>query len=465
MFWLWTLAALTVDGPLEQIEIPGHFLRPRAVWEDLNGDGQIDVWLYDRDKSGERTQLWVWDGAAQAAQFQQIPFEPAGFTAKPAMTDRGWQARAYERGVTYEYDEQTGWTAVFDFNKLARIRPGLSPIAHGNHSLVPTFSGYWLIQDDCPLQSFRTVPAVELKKRVMRLIYPKPEWRDVDGDGEPDLLAAPIPFRQQAELRVWSAMRQDDGWAPRWSAFQFPPELKPVQHQYGDLNGDGHPDLVALARPAEDLSLFDELSFVVYLADGPGQWQNLPVQVLKTKQNLWQTGPIEISEKGVLLLYYKGLFSSIFRMDLFRWNAGGYIEPKPVHEAWKLKGGKRDVIYNRYDVNGDGLNDLILYDRRGVYAHYRKSAGQLPFDQEPSAILFNDFVSRKQLRKRKRKAAPGEDADMQVEEIRRGARIRPNRAYGNGSMAIVADAATRRPTLWKLYMDPRSGYWRIRRLY
>jgi len=461
MIWLiFTLAAAGADAP-DRLVIPGHFLRAEARWADLDRDGALDIWVIDAlgsvDERGEAT-LWLRDGAEPEAGFRPLRYDPA-LTPKPAKTEAGWRVQARVDGATFEYGED-GWAAIRDENRIAPLRPGTAPIEDGGFTLLPTFEGYWLLEDDCPAQPFAITPAVEIQKRALRLIYPKPYRRDIDGDGRDDLLAAPVPFRQSAELRVWSALRVEAGWREQWAAVQFPPELKPLRSRFGDLNGDGFADLVVLARQAENLSLFEEMSFVVYLGSAPGQWRETPIQVLKTKQKLWQNGPVEVNRQGILLMYYKGLFKARFAIDRFRWRDDGFIDPKPVSETWRVKGGERDEILTRFDVNGDGRADLILQGREGVFAHYRQPGRALPFDEDPSVALFDDFLSR---RDRKRLRRRGEEPEL--DSLRRGVNMRVNRARGDGSLAIVGDPATDRPMLWKLYEDESSGHWVLMRLY
>ena len=441
--WLALVWLLASPPPSRVVEIPGYFQNPRAYWQDLNGDGYLDIWVRD-----EQERLWVWDGKSEAAQFTAIPFDPVDLLPYPVQTDGAWRAQAYDRGVLFEFDPESGWSAVFDFNGFARVRPGMQPLKLSDLLLLPTFDGYRLLDGTCVAAELEALPSVSLDAKRLMLTYPVPFPKLDQSTGRTELQSAPIPFSQQGELGVWTAQEAADGWLAQWAMLQFPESLKMERYGTGDLDGDGMDELVVLARPAKDISLFDELSFLVYLGTGPGQWNPLPHQELKSDQNLWQEGPVEVSRKGILLYYFKGLIRTNFKMDLYRWNDGGYIEPKPVSEKWKVRHGDRRAILLDFDVNGDRATDLVLAGDEGIEVYYRRhSSPMLPFIEEPDRIFPTAETE----------LAKGAKAD----EWRLSRRL--NEASESRGFVFVQDPRVGKALLWHFF-EGDNGFWYLRQM-
>ena len=455
IYFIWTALFAADPQPPTVLEIP-HFLnKPKVTWADLNGDGTMDIWLADG-----KDQLWVWDGQSPEHQFQAVAFEPDQVQPVPHWTENGWAAGYYDHGSQWVFKPDSGWLATTDYNVLGRVRPGLNPIKGGEPQwrLVGTFDGYRLMEGMCQVYAFPIFPSIQLNRKTLTMDYPIPTWRDLDGDGVEDLISAPVQFRQGGEIGVWKAIRGERSWDSGWWKLQFPDDLKIETHQFGDLDGDGLQDLMVLAMPGKDISLFEELSFVVYLGTGPGQWEPVPSQVLKTKQNLWQTGPVEMNDRGIFLYYYKGIFNSHFKIDRFAWNEDGFVEPKPISQKWTLKKADRDHIFLDHDFNGDGLTDLVLVEKRGVTVYYRRDRSHgLPFDDRPDQILLAGDANGAQ--GDQTLVLGGTEIDLSHRS-----RLRRNRLKGHGSLALV-DAGSGEPaSLWTL-IESGNGFWYVKRLY
>ncbi|MDJ0838052.1 MAG: VCBS repeat-containing protein [Acidobacteriota bacterium] len=432
---------LGLNGPVQILEVPDHAASPRVHFGDLDSDGRGDIWMTDRDIS-----LWVWDGASSNRSFKKIPFEPIGLNVKPARVGDNWRAHAYERGRVYEYIPESGWTVLVDLTEDARIRPGLEPLNAAEGVLIPTFDGYHLVDGPCILQRFDAMPAAVLNERRLVLRYPKPTWRDIDGDGRRDLIASPVKFGQKGELGIWSAFLGESGWTSRWSRVQFPTELDPQRHQFGDLNGDGFDELTVLAMPEKDMSLFEELTLMVYMGTGHGEWEPVAVQQLKTKQNLWQTGPIEMNRKGIFLYYYKGLLRSHFKVDRYLWDESGFVKPKPISVRWTVKDGERDLII-LHDLEGTGRKDLILSGKDGFWVYERDPNGELPFDEGRGRPLIKREVTF--------------TTDSGEEKVRLRQRVRMNYLRRAGEVALVTGEGA--AGIWTMFQNDQ-GKWYVARL-
>ncbi len=442
------LLLLITLGPeaKRQLEIPSQLVRPMAKWADLNGDGILDIWVHDKNRS-----LWVWDGASTDTTLVRVPFEPIGLAVRPVWVHGNWRASAYERGFQYHYEPDQGWIIQTEYKTVGRVRPGLEPIQGQYGTLVPTFDGYQLLekQTTCLLETFRTLPSIQLDNRNLTLRYPVPVWRHVDRDQKKDLIAAPIAFPQQGELGIWSALSSGDGWSGSWSRLLFPSNLEAEEHAFGDLNGDGFDELVVLTRPSQDMSVFEELSFMVYMGTDYGKWDPISVQNLKTMQNLWQVGPMEIDHRGIYLYYYKGIFRSSFKIDFYRWNEAGFLSPKPVTLKWSVKDADTDTIILDHDLNGDGLTDLILSGEKGVVAHYRKNPkGKLPFSAKPDRTI---------LRRSSEDTVPG------LKNVSVSTAISKTQLRREGSLALINNQEGKTPSLWTMYAS-EQGYWYLKEL-
>ena len=426
------------------LEIPEYMIAPSAEWSDLNNDGKTDIWVTAKDQT-----LWIWDGATPQSGFVKLPFEPIDMTVRPLWMDGVWRPSTWTEGMLLIFDQT--WRVVFDVSRDGVIRPGVRPMLHQNQSLTPTYDGYQLMEETCLVQALPVTPSVTVNSKSLELTWPVPEWQDIDQDGDVDISSPPVVFPQHGELRIWSVFNDQGSWTTTNAALEMPGTLEIVQWKTGDLNGDEYPELVILAMPSKDLSIFEELSFMIYQGTGRGQWERAPLQILKTKQNLWQQGPIEINRNGILLYYYKGLIRSIFKMDLFKWNPAGFIEPKPESRKWKMEDGERGFIQTEFDWNDDGAKDLLLLDERGVRVYYRDNAAAIPFDEDRNHVLSSERTANTSM-----SISIGGD-DMSVAIGGTGV----NRARGNRSLALVPTGNA--PQIWR-FTEQENGHWQLKRL-
>ena len=445
---------LAFQGPTADLtlELRAYLRSPVALWQDLDGDGQPDIWVADEE--GET--IWVWRSGRDEPAFLPLTLDPRLPDAEPKWEAGHWYLETYADGVRFRGRTSSGWQAQPEPLDSSLRRPGMNGIRKGLLNLMPTHDGYWLFEESCLLQKFRLMPAIQLNAHSLKLTYPVPQWGDLDGDPYPDLIAPPVAYAQHREWRIWSAIGGEAGFTPQWAALQFGGDFAMEAYQTGDFNGDGVEDLIVLARPSKNISLFEELSLLIYLGEKPGQWASVPSQLLKTKQNLWQTGPMEISEAGVFLYYYKGLIRSHFRIDLFAYQTTGYIEPKPVSRQWTLKDADRETILLDFDINGDGFKDLILRDRTALKAYIRQTTKKAPpFDPKSERILF-PFPEEK----KGKKDTPDDPESMGHDsaDYRTPAK---NRARGHGGMALVMDE-NQNLRLWHM-AQAVNGYWYLRR--
>ncbi|CAM2069964.1 hypothetical protein SCOR_31595 [Sulfidibacter corallicola] len=368
------------------LKLDPTLIRPRVHWEDLDGDGRLDTWVRDRHPSETPYLLYRRNAGDRQTEFERLDHAPFPWTVRPAFIEGSVRATAYHDGVLWVCIDKDRWEPLHNYHLLGSVRKGIRPITLDRFKLLPTATGYLVMSEDCPATPLDAHPSVHIGRKRLELTYPVPRKIATNR-----LMASPIAMTNQGTISIWQAAREPSPLAPWTSSqvrLQFPETLKPVRHQTGDLNGDGFEDLVVLAMPAKDMSIFEELSFLIYLGTADNTWETRASQELKSKQNLWQTGPIEMDSKGLRLYYYKGLIRSIFKMDSYAWDSAGFISPKPKSLRWTMKSADRTTIMTDLDVTGDGRGDMLLLDERGLHAYPRlPESSALPFDEDKRNLL------------------------------------------------------------------------------
>ena len=428
---------LAFAGGPDPIALPSPMMRPRVTWEDLDGDGLLEIWIRDGDR------LMVKPGSGNGV-FITLEQPPIGLETRPVWFDGAWCAQAYEQGRVFLHHPQRGWTVVRDDTELAdRIRPGIEPIKIEDGVLVPLFSGYLHRDGPCLVDMLEALPAVTLGEHRLEMRYPKPFPLELNGDGRTDLIAGPIGFPSRGELGIWYALREVSGWREGMARTQFPTDQQVRRYQLGDLDEDGFPELVVLANPTSEVNIFDELTMMVYAGTGPASFEPVPVQQLKTRQKLWQVGPIEMVPGSLTVYYYKGLIGSRFTMDRYAWNEAGYLEPKPESARWKMKDAERDTIVLDHDFDGDGHADLVLTDDKGVFVYYRDPTGDVPFDEARGKPLLTRDAKRGNLIVSLE--IEGRSIEIRVRDIAPGHTL-----WRNRDVAIIPGSEGGPPVLWTL---------------
>jgi len=373
-----------LETPEDVFRIEGPFLRPTVYLEDLNRDGRLDIWVRDITET-----IWVNDGADPEKPFQPLPYQQLSKKEQPVWRNGQWSVTSFFKDSELVYEPNEGWTMDIDYNRHGSFREGLVPNHTASGTLIPTIDGYWLAEGGCIRQRFQVTPSIKVKQNRLSVTYPIPQWMDLNHDGVADLFGPPVTLQKQGQLAIWTAIAKGGAWEQATSRLQISPELEIQQFELGDLDGDGDLDLVVIARPSKDLSVFEELSFLVYLGESHGRWNATPIQTLKTRQNLWQTGPIEVNTHGIFIYYFKGLIRSLFKIDRYVWDEGGFVQPKPISKKWKVKDANRDFIELDFDFNGDGLKDLLLKGEEGLQVYERQpvTAKGLPFSPDRHKTL------------------------------------------------------------------------------
>ena len=337
-------------------QFPMSLENPRAFWADWDGDSVDEIWI----KDGNR-EHWIVDQDGEPRHLQCDQSPQAGF---PFFWQNKWVLATLMNDSIYVF-QGDNWMPILNFPET-RFRPEGQAFEQSPFLVVPTLKGNQLLDDGCPVGELKMDPMLKLGKSNLEVTFPGVMLASVNQDTLPDFQSTPLVNPARGILRMTSFIGQGDFWSPISVELNFPPKKTIQNWAIGHLDEDAFPELVLLVAQPEGGSVFDELEMIIYHGEGPGKWGNLPLQTMKTQQNLWQEGPMEISRRGIRLFYYKGLIRSLFRIDFFPMMEGGVVKPEPETTGWKMKDADRELILTGHDLNGDGVNDLVLADERGL---------------------------------------------------------------------------------------------------
>lgn len=192
---------------------------------------------------------------------------------------------------------------------------------------------------------------------------------DLNGDGWPDILEIGIPGE---ELWWYENPKGAEGPWKKHMAFKVADNESP---EFGDINGDGKPELI-----------FNTGGFLGYATP---DWKN--------PENPWTFHPI--STKGEYQRFTHGIghgdINGDGKVDFIEangwWEQPASLENDPVWKFHPYKfcdGGAQMLVY---DVNGDGLNDVIttLYPHKYGLAWFEqvRTNGEITFVKH---LLMND---------------------------------------------------------------------------
>lgn len=368
-----------VAAPTEPFRLTAHFEKVRLVWEDVDGDGSLEIWART-----DQDELWIHDGRSDSTEFALLAKSEMFPNMRPFLDGDTFVAVAYEAGFFYRFNGDE-WRVFDDLSdQVSRNRQGFS-FQQGTF-VLPSASGYLWQKPQCDPSSIAVRPVVLNQSRTWRIVYPVPQSKDRYGA---NWYLPPVVDKERGTCLL-QVLDVNDGYANRVQWVPFPYGLGIANYTYGDINGDGAMDLALLGLPEKDFSVFDELSLVVIMGDPAGGFEDHVLVSIETEQNLWQSGPITIEPGAIACHYYKGLIRSKFKRDLYLWNEGGYVEPKPKSVKWKIEEANRGAIAVDLDMTGDGLPDLILQDSEGLRLHPRSGAEPLKsFSEQPDRLEFD----------------------------------------------------------------------------
>lgn len=438
--WLMGFFACLGFSLPETLEIPAPCpVDADVVFEDLDGDGRSEVWVL-----AQPGRLFFREGGGYERRLREWSYPPIDLEVRPIWDRNRWVLAAWDDGIWLTSEGGGDWKLAADFRGEQTFRPGLPPLRSGDWVLMPTFQGYLVAYENCVWDHLKLDPVVSLRDRAISMGFPL-----VDLTRSPEglqLCASPALDSHHQRLKTWRAELAWGRWNVATSETLFPPNLDLVRHAWGDLNGDLFEDLVLLARPLRDFSLFEELTLAVILGKGDGQLDSQPLQVVHSQQNLWQEGPLVIEDGKLRCFYYKGLVRGIITVDTYSWSEDGFLNPRPHSHGWRVKKADRSVIFPNHDLDGDGCLDLLLMEQGRLLAHLGQCHGEEPFDGNQVVLLTQVDPSETLV-----SLTLGSETEVDVDQ---GIEVRENTIKAGRGLAVVHEARWHRSFIWKL--EPRA---------
>ena len=292
--------------------------------------------------------------------------------------------------------------------------------------LYPCFDGLQILfntpVDDAPnsgpfaaaaWQFFPRGPQVALRGSRIEVRREMPQPRDLDGDGLPEVVFEPRPVHGLGQLECgWCRYAAEQGEL-QWVShdLQFATGESVTQYLLDDFNGDGSPDLAALSTgfnldqpgggqgtvSGGGASFFDEKKLRVWLSGTGGTMSRVPAGQWTSEINLWQEAVLRYrdldndGESDLCLFYYKGLIKAKLMVDIYPGLGNGLFGQRIKGQKIGFDSADRRTILPDSDLDGDGLEDLVLLAEEQVMIHRRTPAAGSgkapPFSKRPWAVL------------------------------------------------------------------------------
>jgi hypothetical protein len=179
---------------------------------------------------------------------------------------------------------------------------------------------------------------------------------DVNGDGWPDVAVAVLLAQGGSSAKVYLNSNGTLSASPSWSA---PVSADSFGVAFGDMNGDGRPDLaVASGEAYNNIPRRN----CVYLNTGATLSSTVSWETA-TPRNFNNCLWVDADNDGRLDLCYTGSGSQSY---VYR-NLGTVLETAP---SWgtTMNGSQFSLMAAAGDVNGDGRRDLFLSDNNQIFA-------------------------------------------------------------------------------------------------
>jgi|GEM_PF-1863352 len=327
--------------------------RAEIVRRDIPGDVRaIDA--IDRDGDGiEDIAFWrpggIWIARSDSEGRPDGPLEP--LITDPDLDPDSNNARALCAPECV--DDRRLWTGI-----VGSLR------AYG-----PGAEGSWrrLVDLPMPVTVSKSARTFVLTSPVVRPLPPGPGGRRLFAIG-------PEPFGSDRlrTLLVDPGQPPDTPPTECWSRLPGPEAL--MESRYVWIGGK--PALVVTTRSAVKLGIFAEKWLRVFtLAEDRTHRGQTPLLALETKMNLWQsTTPRMLDADGdgredLVLPYWKGLSKGHVEIDAYLQAGDGTFSRSARTTAFEVPEGNRSFIDFSRDLDGDGLTDLVLFQKGNLEIH------------------------------------------------------------------------------------------------
>ncbi len=261
-------------------------------------------------------------------------------------------------------------------------------------------------------QFFPHGPRVSLSGKRIEVRREMPRAMDLYGDGRPEVVYEPRPIHGLGQLEAgWCRYAPGEG-VLQWIGheLQFGAGESVTDYLLDDFNGDAMPDLAVLssgfnfddsgggqgAVSGGGSSFFEEKKLRIWTSGTGGTMNRAPAGQWISEVNLWQETVIRYrdltgdGEGDLCLFYYKGLIKARLQVDIYPGQGKGRFGERIKGQKLGFDSADRGMILVDHDLDGDGLQDLVLVAEDQVRVHLRNASdhsGSEPFSMRPWAVL------------------------------------------------------------------------------
>jgi len=246
------------------------------------------------------------------------------------------------------------------------------------------------------LQFIPRGPRVALRGSRIEVRREMPQAMDLFGDGRSEVVFDPRPIHGLGQLECGWCRYSDGEGVLQWviQELQFGVGEAVTEYLLDDFNNDGEPDLAVLSTGFS----MDEPGGgdgTVSAGGGGSFFEEKKLRVwLSSEINLWQDAVLRSRDltgdgmSDLCLFYYKGLIKAKLIVDIYPGLGDGRYGERIKGQKLGFDSADRRTILPDYDLDGDGLKDLVLLAENSVCVHLGNPAGDgKPFSPKPWAIL------------------------------------------------------------------------------
>jgi hypothetical protein len=208
-----------------------------------------------------------------------------------------------------------------------------------------------------------------------------------------------VGSRRLRTLLIESAPPGEPRVTECWSRLPAPEDLLESE----TLRLDGQTVLFVTTKPEGKLNLFGEKFLRLYTLGERDRSRlgSSPFFETESRMNLWQEAfpkVLDVNGDGLedlVVGFWKGIMDDKVVLDVYLRETDGSFRASPRTTAFDIKDGDHDILLYGTDIDGDGLPDLLVRGTKGLLLHpgLRSSNGKRVVSDKPRVIPTGDLAS------------------------------------------------------------------------